>query len=237
MVQNQNRVFKQDLHHNKSSVGSHFWSNTGLIKSDGLCYQQQGFSALGDAIKKGASVASFLWSTLVLIDLFPTLNIYIKSPNLWSLLHCSQKKAKVTWIQLFQCTPKSNSVWLGYDWSPYRPHKHTHVVTGSVWRQSEHIPPIQLPCGPTLCAYRTDGWEEISELQQRVPNQPGQQTASEQPRQITFVCSSLAVVNRRLGDYTTPPQWGVCHYELSVSVPSQPPAKLCVCVCVRASVT
>lgn len=70
-----------------------FWSNTVLIKSDGLCYQQQGFSALGYDIKKGASVASFLWSTLVLIDLFPALNIYIKSP-IFEVCCTAVKKSK-----------------------------------------------------------------------------------------------------------------------------------------------
>lgn len=75
---------------------------------------------------------------------------------------------------------------------------------------------------------------EISEPQQRVTNQPGQQTASEQPRQITFVYSSLAVVNRGLSNSISV-GGGVCRYELSVSVSSQSPAKLCVYVC--ASVT
>lgn len=105
MVQNQDRVFKRDLHHNNSPVGSHFWSNTGLIKSDGLCYQQQGFSALGDAIKKGAYVASFLWSTLVLIDLFPTLKIYILNPPIFEVCCTAVKKSKSHEFSCFNSHP------------------------------------------------------------------------------------------------------------------------------------
>lgn len=80
MVQNQNRVFKQDSHCNNTLIGSHFWSHT--VRSNLMVYATNSrvFQLWGMVEKKGASVASFLWSTLVLIDLFPTLNLYNKSP-------------------------------------------------------------------------------------------------------------------------------------------------------------
>lgn len=81
-----------------------FWSNTVLIKSDGFCYQQQGFSALGDGVKKGASVASFLWSTLVLMDLFPTLKKYIYILNSQSLKFAALQSKKKQKSHEFRCS-------------------------------------------------------------------------------------------------------------------------------------